>query len=132
MFCNSQGPIPAMGFAMPDVCLTPFGPVITPVPYPNMSMSPTAIPNQFSVLIMGMPAHNLGTVRPITMGDQPGVNLSPLSGTEMASGTDAMGSTNLLIGGPPSTKMTMPTRQNLTAAFGTGISPSQTVMMALR
>ena len=34
VFLNSQGPIPALGFAFPDVCLTPVV-VPVPIPYPN-------------------------------------------------------------------------------------------------
>lgn len=132
MFVNGQGPIPAMGFAFPDVCLTPVGPVVVPIPYPNISMSPTAIPSQMVVLTMCMPSHNLATVRPMTLGDQPGVNLNPLSGLDMGLATCSMGSTNLFLGGPPATKMTMPTKQNGTGAFGAGISPAQIVVMSLR
>jgi hypothetical protein len=43
MFANTQ--MMGMDFAFPDVCLTPSpaGPV--PIPYPNIAMGPTAIPN---------------------------------------------------------------------------------------
>ncbi|AYH10447.1 PAAR-like domain-containing protein [Pectobacterium parmentieri] len=41
----------------PDVYLTP-----VPVPYPDIALGPTAIPNALNILFMGMPAHNMATV----------------------------------------------------------------------
>ncbi|MGH7051067.1 MAG: PAAR-like domain-containing protein [Acetobacteraceae bacterium] len=58
-----------MYIGFPDVWLTPAGPAVVPVPYPNVAMGPTAIPKQMTVFIMAMPAHNLGTTIPRTNGD---------------------------------------------------------------
>ena len=133
-FVNGNGPMPALDMAFPDVCKTPIGPAIVPIPYPNMSFSTTAIPSQFRVMTMGMPSHNMTTVRPISMGDNPGVALGTASGMVMGPGVAMMGSTNLFLGGPPATKMTMPTKQNGIGpnAFGLTASPSQIKVMALR
>ena len=127
MFVNSQGPIPAIGFAFPDVLLVP--PLDIPLPFPNVSMSPTAIPTCPNVLLMCMPAHNMTSIRPVSI-DGPGIGA--MSGTDFGPHEDIMGSTNLFLTGPPATKMTMPTNQNLINAHGIGISPSQVVMLALR
>ena len=82
VFLNSQGPIPALGFAFPDVCLTPVvAPV--PIPYPNFSMRSVSIPTVFNVFTMVMPNHNLLTMQPITMGDNAGVNLGVATGMVM-------------------------------------------------
>jgi hypothetical protein len=126
MFVNSQGPIPAIGFAFPDVLITPA--LGIPIPFPNVSMSPTAIPTAPTVLLMCMPAHNLLTIRPVTI---TGVGVGVLDGTDFGPGHDIMGSTNVFLCGPPANKMTMPTNQNLINAFGLNISPSQIVMIAL-
>lgn len=133
-FVNAQGPLPAMDMAFPDVCVTPMGPAPVPIPYPNINLSSTAIPTQFKVLLMCMPAHNLTTFRSISFGDNAGVLLGPLSGMVMGPGGQMMGSTNLLIGGPPATKMTLPTKQNGISpnAFGMSLSPAQIKMMAMR
>jgi len=78
MFANTQ--MMGMDMAFPDVCLTPAGPAVVPVPYPNIAMGPTAIPNQLVVMIMAMPAHNLGTTIPMTNGDNAGLaSVSPLA-----------------------------------------------------
>ena len=70
MFANSQGGGLDMGF--PDVCLTPIPPVVAPVPYPNIATGSTATGGVYTVLISGMPAHNMGTQAPITNGDNAG------------------------------------------------------------
>jgi len=134
VFVNSQGPLPYTDFAFPDTCNTPVGPAIVPLPYPSFGLGPTAVPSQMKVLAMCMPAHNMATVKPITNGDNTGVALGLLSGMVMGPGASMAGSTVLLVGGPPATKMAMPTKQNGVGpnAFGMTLSPSQVKLMALR
>jgi hypothetical protein len=120
-------------FAMPDVCLTPTpaGPI--PIPYPNIALPNTAIPSQFKVLILAMPAHNLMTVVPMSNGDNGGVNMNPMSGMVMGPRKHLMGSVKTLMGGMPVTKMLSPTGQNglSPGAFGASLAPSQVKVMAL-
>jgi hypothetical protein len=124
MFVNSQGPLPAMGSAFPDALLV----ILVVVPFENVSLSPTAIPTCYNVFAMCMPAHNLTTIRPMTV---TGAGIGVLCGGDFLPGRCMMGSTNVSFGGPPATKMTMPTNQNLINAFGLNISPSQVVWMCL-
>ncbi len=137
IFSMSQGPIPALNFAFPDVCLTPIptpvGPVPVPIPYPNISLSPTAIPTQFTVFHMAMPAHNLMTMIPLSNGDNAGLMLNPLSGLVMGPTRHLMGSFKVLYGGMPNTKMLDPTGQNgfMPGSFGMSLSPSQFKVMVL-
>lgn len=133
-YVNSSGPMPGEDHALPDVCNTPTGPTVTPIPYPNVNMSTMANPTQSRFLIMSMPAHNMTTQRSMSTGDSAGVNLGVMSGTVMGPGRAKTGSDNLFIGGPPATKMGMPTKQNGTSpnAFGTSTSPSQIRLMAQR
>lgn len=74
------------------------------------------------------------TVTPISNGDNPGVAMGVVSGMVMGPHTAMMGSTNVLIGGPPATKMAMPTKQNGMSpnTVGMTISPSQIRLMVLR
>jgi hypothetical protein len=134
VFVNSSGPIPGMDMGFPDVCTTPMGPVPVPIPYPNMTLAPTGIPTQFKVLLMCMPAHNLTTVKVPSLGDQPGVLLGVASGLVMGPDRHMMGSTNLMIGGPPTTKMLNPTGHNGASPNipGVTIAPSQIKLMSLR
>ena len=71
MFVRSQGPIPGMDFAFPDVCLTPVV-VPVPIPYPNIALSSAAVPTVTNMFIMGMPAQNLMTMGATSLGDMAG------------------------------------------------------------
>lgn len=129
MFANTQMMGMDMGF--PDVCLTPAGPAVVPVPYPNIAMGPTAIPNQMIVFIMAMPAHNLGTTTPLTNGDNAGVATGVASGTVMGPSKHLTGSFTILFGGMPATRLTSMSLQNSTNAPGCRIVPSQPAVLLL-
>jgi hypothetical protein len=109
VFANCQMMGTDMGF--PDVCMTPAAPSPIPVPYPNIAMGATAIPNCPTILIMAGPAHNLGTTIPMTNGDNAGVLLGVASGTVM---------------GPSSSSL-----QNSTNCPGVRTVPSQTNVLLL-
>ncbi|WP_029002901.1 DUF4150 domain-containing protein [Azorhizobium doebereinerae] len=134
MFVTSQGPMPATDMAFPDVCNTPVGPAVVPLPYPDIALSTTAIPNQTKLLLSAMPAHNLTTTTPLTNGDNAGVLLGAVSGLVMGPSQAAMGSANLFVGGVPATKLTAPTKQNGVSPNvpGVRISPSQIKLMAMQ
>ncbi len=129
MFANSQMMGTDMGF--PDVCLTPTpaGPV--PIPYPNIAMGPMAIPNVPTVLIMGMPAHNMGTTIPMTNGDNAGVAMGVASGTVMGPSRHVTGAFTILIHGMPATRMTSVAIQNSTNCPGVRLVPSQPLVLML-
>lgn len=129
MFANSQMMGTDMGF--PDVCLTPTpaGPV--PIPYPNIAMGPMAIPNVPTVLIMGMPAHNMGTTIPMTNGDNAGVALGVASGTVMGPARHVTGAFTVLIHGMPATRLTSVAIQNSTNCPGVRLVPSQPLVLML-
>jgi hypothetical protein len=129
MFANTQMMGMDMGF--PDVCLTPAGPAVVPVPYPNIAMGPTAIPNQMSIMIMGMPAHNLGTIIPMTNGDNAGVAMGVASGTVMGPSRHLTAAFTVLFSGMPATRLTSMSLQNSTNAPGVRLVPSQTIVLML-
>ncbi len=133
VFANSQGPAPAMNMAFPDVCVTPYGPVTVPTPYPNISMSTMAIPTQFKTLHMATPAHNLSTTVAMSNGDNAGVLLNPISGMFMGPTRHLMGSFKTFYSGMPGSRMLSMAGQNGASpgAFGTCISPSQFKVMLL-
>ena len=129
MFANSQ--MMGMDTGFPDVCLTPtaVGPV--PVPYPNIAMGPTAIPNVPNVLFVAMPAHNLGTQIPLTNGDNAGVALGVASGTVMGPSKHMTGSFTTLIKGMPASRLTSMSLQNSTNCPGVRVVPSQSKILIL-
>lgn len=131
VFVNTQ--MGGQHFAFPDVCRTPSpaGPV--PIPYPNTALPPTAIPSQFTVLVQGMPAHNLMTTVPMSNGDNAGVATNPVSNMVMGPCKHMKGSLSTFFGGSPATRMLDPTGQNGTSpgAFGMSIVPSQETVLVL-
>src|SRR3546814_18425042 len=73
MFALTVGDAQAMA-TVPDVCLTPAVPSPIPVPYPNMAISANANPGTIvdNVLIVAMPALNLGSEILLSFGDEGG------------------------------------------------------------
>ena len=129
MFANTQMMGTDMGF--PDVCLTPTpaGPV--PIPYPNIAMGPTAVPNCPTILILGAPVHNLATTIPMTNGDNAGVNMGVASGTVMGPSRHLTGAFTVLFLGMPASRLTSVSLQNSTNCPGVRTVPSQPLVLLL-
>ena len=132
VFLNAQGPIPALGFAFPDVCLTPIV-VPVPIPYPNFSMRPMSIPTQFTCYTMMMPNHNLLTMQPMTMGDNGGVNMGVASGMVMGPSQNYTCSFKVFQGAAPVTRMLDVSGHNGMSPNMVGMSnsPAQPLVMVL-
>lgn len=134
MFANCQMGGNNMG--MPDVCKTPAGPAIVPIPYPNISMGATANPSTgaMKVLISGGPGHVVGTEIPMSNGDQAGVAGGVVSGGIMGPTKFLMGSTATFFGGKPAARLTSMTGQNGSSMNipGTTIAPAQTKVLLLK
>ena len=121
-------------FCFPDVCNTPTpaGPV--PIPYPNTSLPPTAVPACYTIIMGAGPALNLGSIPPMSNGDNAGVAMGVASGMVMGPTKHMMGSKVLLLKGMPATRLLDPTGHNGMSPNGVGatIAPGQTKVMALR
>lgn len=124
-----------LNFGFPDVCLTPtpVGPI--PIPYPNISMSTVALPPtvNLNILVDGTPTLNMASEIPISIGDEPGVNLGVMSGMVMGPTEFILGSETLMLEGVPAVKLTSLTAQNgeLMNAPGMSLTPSQVTMIVL-
>ncbi|OQY58537.1 MAG: hypothetical protein B6245_11325 [Desulfobacteraceae bacterium 4572_88] len=129
MFANCQ--MGGMSFAFPDVCLTMIGPVPVPIPYPNMGMWMMGVPPYPKVLLCGMPAHNMGTMVPMTIGDLPGF-AGVMSGTVMMMGRVLIPSFGVFYGPMPAIKMTSMTMQNLINCFGMILVPAQFKVLVMK
>ena len=129
MFANSQ--MMGMNMAFPDVCLTPTpaGPV--PIPYPNIAMLPMSVGFYPKVMWMATPAHNMGTVVPMSNGDNAGVATGVASGMVMGPARHLTASFTTLVGGMPATRLTSVSMQNSTNAVGAQIVPSQVKVLLL-
>ena len=132
MFVRSQGPLPGMDFAFPDVCLTPLV-VPIPVPYPNIALCTASIPTVPNYFITGMPTHNLMTIGATSLGDLGGVGGGVASGVIAGPSRHVTGSSKYFIGPAPATRMLDPTAQNGMApnAAGVALAPSQTKVLCL-
>lgn len=131
MFANTQNPAVNLGF--PDVCKTIVGPVITPIPYPNISMTSTNIPNVLNIYISAMPVHNLMTMGTISNGDNAGVLGGLVSQMMMGPTKHMMGSVKVFKSVMPCTKMLSPTGQNgaMQNIPGVTLSPCQIKVLIL-
>ncbi len=131
MFANTQSFALNLGF--PDVCKTPIGPVVTPIPYPNMSFTSTAIPNVFNQFITCMPIHNLMTTVPTSSGNEAGVLLGVVSSLIMGPTLHMLGSVKIFRTIMPATKMLSTSGQNGMALNipGLTLSPSQVKVLYL-
>ncbi|MBK9263897.1 MAG: DUF4150 domain-containing protein [Polyangiaceae bacterium] len=131
MFGNSQ--MGGLNVGFPDVCLTPAppAPAPIPIPYPNMSLGPLGVPFVPTVLYGGTPAHNLATMIPISMGDNPGIATGVASGTVMGPTRSVTCAATVLVGGLPATRLTTVNVQNSTNAPGMRIVPSQVRVLVL-
>jgi len=122
-FVNSQGPLPGLDFAVPDVYLQP--PLMVPVPFMSMGFRATYIPVCFRFLLTCMPSHNMISRTPVTIsGPGPGV----ASGMVCSESDNPKGSVKLFIQVMPATRALMdPTTQNGIAgnSIGLPIVPSQ-------
>jgi uncharacterized Zn-binding protein involved in type VI secretion len=124
-----------MAFAFPDVCWTPAGPALVPVPYPNLASGACADPDTAvdSVLVCGMPALNQTSVITFSQGDEAGTAGGVISGEIMGQATFITASVRVMIKGVPATRLTSAMAQNgaLPNTEGVVIVPSQTVVMIL-
>jgi hypothetical protein len=111
--------------AMPDTCLTPAGPVMVPVPYPNIGMLPTAVETTTTVLVSNMPAIVATTMLPMSQGDSAGVGGGVMSGMIMGMVRFTKSSSKVRFGGMPAVTVTATTMQNMTNATGVQVAPSQ-------
>jgi carboxyl-terminal processing protease len=96
--------------------------VPAPIPYPNMAMHAMAVPFAPNVLISFVPALNMGSVIPMTLGDQPGV-LSPFMGPGMYT----MGNPTVMVNALPAINLLCPTTgNNMINPLGAVMVPSIT------
>jgi hypothetical protein len=127
MFGNSM--MGGLNLGFPDVCLTP--PVPEPIPYPNLSIGPMAVPAVYNVLWCCTPALNLLSTNVMSQGDDPGIALGLVSHLVMGPTRPVTGAFTVLVGGIPATRLTSINEQNLFNSPGMSITPSQLNVLLL-
>lgn len=131
MFANTQ--MIAINLAFPDVCKTLVALAVVPIPYPNIGVTSTAIPNIFNMFTMAMPDHNLMTIVPMTSGDEPGFLMGVVSNLIKGPCRHVLGSFKVFKAVMPATKMLSITAQNgpLPNIPGVTLSPCQIKVIIL-
>ena len=110
-----------MNIGFPDVCLTPVGPAVVPIPYPNFALTAQAVAFSPIVRVSGVHALNLGSVIPMTMGDEPGVAHWTVKGP----GRYVMGNPIVFVDRLPAINLTCPSTGNTANnAVGACLVPS--------
>lgn len=112
-----------MNIAAPDVCLTPVGPAMVPIPYVNLALHTAASKASTIVSFAGMAALNLGSTVPTTLGDEPGVGGGVMSGTFKATAYFRIGSPIVFIENLPAVRVTSLTTGNNDNAIGAVVVP---------
>lgn len=121
MPATNRGTGANIGF--PDVCLTPAGPAVVPVPYPSIGLHAMAVGFSPNVYLTGMSALSVAAILPLTMGDQAGV-AHPLL---MQMGRFLMGNVVVHVNMLPGICLCSPTTGNLgNNALGSVLLPSVT------
>jgi hypothetical protein len=106
-------------FAFPDICKTPVGPAIVPIPYPNIGDLGDATDTSTNVFAGGDPVIHKGSQIEKTMGDEAGTIGGVKSGSApkgKVEFTSASGS--VFVNGQPVVRMFDSTKQNKENAVG--------------
>jgi uncharacterized Zn-binding protein involved in type VI secretion len=120
--------------AFPDTCLTPAGPVMVPVPYPNIAELAMADPGTCSevVMIVGMPAATTETQILMSEGDDGGTGGGVMSGMFGGPCKFVLGSSIVMIEGQPAVFMGSTIGQNGVSSanmpMGVQVMPSQEIV----
>ena len=126
MFANCQ--IGGMDLGLFDICRTP----IPPIHYPNVAIVPVTIPIPFNYLLMGLPAHNLLSIRPISFGDTPGIGLGVICPLVMGPHRHLTGMFSFILKGAPATRgLSLGNTNGFNCPFALRIVPSQLKQLLL-
>jgi carboxyl-terminal processing protease len=108
-----------MDFGFPDVCLSPAG----LIPFPNFSLNAMKLPFSPNVWFSMLPALNMASFSPLTLGDQPGF----LHPTFMGQSRHTVGNPRVLINFLPGTSLASPrVGNNFNCPLGLQVLPSLT------
>ncbi|WP_027185558.1 DUF4150 domain-containing protein [Desulfovibrio inopinatus] len=114
-----------------DVCLTPAGPVVVPIPYPNIGEPEMGEPACERVLINGTPSLNMSSTVMPSNGDQAGVMGGVVCGEIMGEVKFTEGSEKVTLAGSPAVRLTSSTTHNENNAVGACLVPSQTKVLIM-
>ncbi|APR75971.1 Carboxyl-terminal protease [Minicystis rosea] len=109
-----------MSFGFPDVCLSP---ALGPFPFPNFSLNAMKVPFSPNVWFSMLPALNMASFSPVSLGDQ----LGTLHPTFMGQARHIFGNIRVLINFLPATSLLSPRiGNNFNCPLGAQVIPSLT------
>lgn len=113
-----------------DVCKTPAGTAVVPVPYPNIAMLPMAIKTPVKIFAVKKPPIHLASSVPSTTGDEAGTLGGVVSGVVKGPASFTVGSPTVLFEGMPVVRLTSTTIQNGASPNTVGVVsvPSQVIV----
>ena len=124
-----------MDMGIPDVCLTPAGPIPVPTPYPNIAQSMLTAPAAYTVLTSVMPTLNQMSFGLLSNGDEAGALMGVVSHLIAGQTVYLLGCLTIMADGLPMQRLTSMTGQNSLAVLpnapGMCIAPSQVTMLTL-
>lgn len=109
----------------PDVCLTPMGNSVVPIPYSNTATSADTSQGSASVAMDGNPIMLKGSVFSKSTGDEPGKNGGISSGVTKGKAKFVNFSNDVFVDGKPACRRLDPMVSNLSAAGNTPPAPLQ-------
>ena len=119
-----------IAFAFPNICKTPAGPSLVPIPYPSIAQLADAKDASTNVLAGGNGIILEGKSKvDSTTGDEAGTGKGVSSGTQGKECTFTQGSSSVKVNGKSVVRMGDPTQQNGTNAMGTVLGGLATVLV---
>jgi hypothetical protein len=122
-----------MCLGFPDVCKTQVGPVVVPIPYPNIGTLAVGEGTTTKVLISNMPAYTQESKLPLSNGDEAGAEGGVISGMIMGEIAFRTASSKVSLQGQKAVVLTAMTAHNgSNANFPAGalLAPSQAKVIA--
>ena len=107
----------------PDVCKTPSGPSVVPVPYQITSLCSSASGEVTNVCMTGIPCLNLASILTTVIGDEAGVAGGVKSGVNKSTCEFISGSSTVNAGGKPVIRHTDPAKMNNGNTIGKVVYP---------
>lgn len=129
MYATTKAKGQVMTSGPTDICKTQTGPIVVPLPYPNIGMTPCANPVTKKIFIEGQPALNKKSKIKPTNGDQAGANGGAVSNKIMEAAEFTNSSKKVSFENTYAVYMGNMTKQNKGNTVGSNISPSQTKVL---
>jgi hypothetical protein len=115
-----------------DICKTPFGPSVVPIPYPNIGVLAIAQPTSVKMLIQGAPVLTVRAKGAISCGDEAGEGGGVISGSVSGEFKPSGSNKAITIEGDAVTDCTTMFTTNAGNAIAAVLEPNQQMVILMR